>query len=324
MSALTLAMLPGASQAAPTTTATPQTSAQAAEQVQKLAQQLDAMNEQTLYAKVTLDKAKAKASAAQRNAQKIDSQYEAMVGQVRKMVAGVYMSAPFGEFAAFLSSDSPQNFLDQLSALDRVSAQRSTMIAKVGEAKSGLDRAKADAEAAVRAAQAKATDLNTQMAALKQQQATWTTLYNRLSAQERARMGGVNAAIDPGNLPPANSAAAQTAVNAAKVIANADPPHMYVWGGAGPDVYDCSGLTMVVWGKAGVSLPHSSREQYTYGTHVDRSNLAPGDLLFFYSPISHVAIYVGNGVMIEAPTSGQPVKYAAVRWGSYVGATRVG
>ena len=96
----------------------------------------------------------------------------------------------------------------------------------------------------------------------------------------------------------------------------------YVYGAAGPGSYDCSGLTMRSWGAAGVSLPHSSSGQYSYGSHVSRSALEPGDLLFFYSPIHHVAIYIGNGLMIHAPHTGDVVRIAPVE-STFVGATRL-
>jgi peptidoglycan DL-endopeptidase CwlO len=102
----------------------------------------------------------------------------------------------------------------------------------------------------------------------------------------------------------------------------------YKWGGASPEEgFDCSGLTMWAWGKAGVSLPHSSAAQYAVLPHVGRSQLRPGDLLFFYQPISHVAMYVGGNQMIHASHPGTPVAKVAISgyyWAVYVGAGRPG
>jgi cell wall-associated NlpC family hydrolase len=97
----------------------------------------------------------------------------------------------------------------------------------------------------------------------------------------------------------------------------------YVYGAAGPDAWDCSGLTMMAWRAAGVSLPHSSRAQYGAGTHVSRSQLQPGDLVFYYSPISHVGIYVGGGKIIHAPNPSRRVEIVSVSSMPYAGATRV-
>lgn len=99
----------------------------------------------------------------------------------------------------------------------------------------------------------------------------------------------------------------------------------WVYAGDSPEEgFDCSGFTMWSWAHAGVSLPHSSAMQYSVLPHVDRSELQPGDLLFFYSPIHHVAIYVGGGSMIHSPGSGRYVRVEPVYWQYYVGAGRPG
>ncbi len=98
----------------------------------------------------------------------------------------------------------------------------------------------------------------------------------------------------------------------------------YVWGADGPDAFDCSGLTMYAWAAAGVSLPHSSADQINYGTQVSVNDVQPGDLVFYYSPIHHVAIYAGNGEIIHASTEGEPVKYGALDHAPITGVTRPG
>jgi cell wall-associated NlpC family hydrolase len=96
----------------------------------------------------------------------------------------------------------------------------------------------------------------------------------------------------------------------------------YEWAADGPDSYDCSGLTMYAWGSAGVSLPHSSQAQYSSLPHVARSQIQPGDLLFYGSPIHHVGIYEGGGVMINAPETGENVRRDSISRADYVGAAR--
>jgi cell wall-associated NlpC family hydrolase len=98
--------------------------------------------------------------------------------------------------------------------------------------------------------------------------------------------------------------AAQVAVDTA--LAQRGKP--YVWAGAGPSSFDCSGLTQFAYKAAGISLPHSSSTQSTMGKPVAFADLQPGDLVFFYSPVSHVGIYIGNGQMVHAGTSGDVVK----------------
>jgi len=97
----------------------------------------------------------------------------------------------------------------------------------------------------------------------------------------------------------------------------------YRYGASGPNSFDCSGLTMWAYGKAGISLSHSSGSQISEGSRISRSNLEPGDLVFFGSPIHHVGMYVGNGMMIHAPQTGDVVKVVSLSGHSgYVGACR--
>ena len=108
----------------------------------------------------------------------------------------------------------------------------------------------------------------------------------------------------------APTSAAQAVVDTA--LAQQGKP--YVWAGAGPSSFDCSGLTQYAFAAAGISLPHSSSMQSTMGVPVSADALQPGDLLFFYSPVSHVGIYIGNGQMVHAPTSGDVVKVVDVSY----------
>jgi peptidoglycan DL-endopeptidase CwlO len=120
-----------------------------------------------------------------------------------------------------------------------------------------------------------------------------------------------------GTAPPVKAGAA-TAVNTAK--AQLGKP--YVYGGAGPDSFDCSGLTMYAWRAGGVGLPHSAAMQYDAISHISVSQLQPGDLVFFYTPIEHVGMYVGGGQMIDAPYTGAVVRYDSIYNPYLVGAGR--
>ena len=97
----------------------------------------------------------------------------------------------------------------------------------------------------------------------------------------------------------------------------------YVWGATGPNAFDCSGLTLAAYRAAGVSLPRTTYSQINAGPRIARSELRPGDLVFFYSGISHVGIYIGNGQMIHAPNPSAPVRVAPLDEMPYAGATRV-
>ena len=124
----------------------------------------------------------------------------------------------------------------------------------------------------------------------------------------------------PARPAPAPNAGAGAAVEAA--LSQVGKP--YQWGAAGPDSYDCSGLTMWAWAHAGVSLPHNSGMQYSATPRVDQSAWQPGDLLFFGSPIHHVGMYIGNGQMVEAPYTGAQVRVNSAHRSDYVGAGRPG
>jgi cell wall-associated NlpC family hydrolase len=97
----------------------------------------------------------------------------------------------------------------------------------------------------------------------------------------------------------------------------------YVWGATGPNAFDCSGLVQAAYRSAGVSLPRTTYAQIGAGHRVSRSELLPGDLVFFYSGVSHVGIYVGNGQMIHAPNPSAPVRLAPIDQMPFAGATRV-
>jgi cell wall-associated NlpC family hydrolase len=136
-------------------------------------------------------------------------------------------------------------------------------------------------------------------------------------------IGGVSGGVtppdeEPTGPPPPVKGGAGTAVS----VAAQQMGKPYEWAAEGPDSFDCSGLTMYAWGKAGVSLPHSSGAQYASLPHVSRAQLRPGDLVFFGSPIHHVGIYEGGGVMINAPETGENVRRDSIARSDYVGAAR--
>lgn len=117
------------------------------------------------------------------------------------------------------------------------------------------------------------------------------------------------------------SSRAQSALNFA--LAQLGKP--YIWGGTGPTGYDCSGLMMASWGKAGVSLPRTAAAQYAAGTSVSTSDLQPGDLVFFYPGITHVGMYIGDGKFIHASSPRTGIKVSVLaQQPSYQGARRFG
>ena len=157
-----------------------------------------------------------------------------------------------------------------------------------------------------------------------------------------ARQGELSArpTPTPGTAAPARRTAGPPALGAGAPVANAGPPASgaaaavaearrqigkpYRWGAAGPDSFDCSGLTMWAWRAGGRSLPHSSRAQFAATRRVPISQIQPGDLVFYGSPIHHMGIYVGGGTMVEASQTGTPVRYASIYRRDMAGVGRVG
>ena len=97
----------------------------------------------------------------------------------------------------------------------------------------------------------------------------------------------------------------------------------YIWGAAGPGEFDCSGLVMWAYAQEGIQLDHYTGDQWNEGEHISRSQLELGDLLFFFADISHVGIWLGNGLMVDAPSFGQDVMVQPVDWSIFVGAVRI-
>lgn len=118
---------------------------------------------------------------------------------------------------------------------------------------------------------------------------------------------------------PSVSAGAQTAVRAA--LSQLGVPYRYGQSAPGR-AFDCSGLTTWAWGKAGVGLPRNSRRQFNALPRIPKELARAGDLIFYYSPISHVGIYLGNGTLVHAPQTGDVVKVSAIRWGRVAGVAR--
>ena len=193
-------------------------------------------------------------------------------------------------------------------AQENLSALRDEIEGKLAEQKGEIDRLNRQIEAAQD--RREAAEEAARLAALA---------AARAARQEAAAApaGGGNVKAPP---PPNGNSAGAAAVRAA--LSQLGKP--YVWAAEGPDSYDCSGLTLWAWARAGVSLPHNSGMQYASTKRVAQSDLALGDLLFFGSPIHHVGMYIGDGQMVEAPYTGSVVRISSAFRSDYVGAGRPG
>jgi len=196
---------------------------------------------------------------------------------------------------------------EQQQLLEQANGKISSLVAEV---RAERER---EQEAAAQAAMQRTADAQARAAQLQAEQ---TTTSDNGGSSGSTEVTDPNAG-SPGPVP-APSGSAQVAVDTAR--AQLGKP--YVYAGSGPDVFDCSGLTMYAWAAAGVSLPHNAEAQYMSLPHVSQSELQPGDLVFFGAPIHHVGIYVGGGTMIEAPYTGVDVRYHTIYRSDYAGGAR--
>ncbi|WP_031083821.1 C40 family peptidase [Streptomyces sp. NRRL WC-3549] len=224
-----------------------------------------------------------------------------------------------------LSSD-PDQYLERASFEDRAGDRQTGALNGVRRQATEIAQLRARAEDELKDLTSRRAELRRQKETVHSKLADAQRLLATLTADQRADFergdGGGPARADRGTprgaVPAPNARAAQAVAFAYGALGKP-----YVWGATGPDSFDCSGLTQAAWRAAGVSLPRTTYSQINAGTRVSRSELAPGDLVFFYSGISHVGMYIGGGQMIHAPRPGAPVRVAPVSDMPFAGATRV-
>ena len=252
----------------------------------------------------------------------VDVARELYMGGPTEALEAVLSAADFNEVGARLEYLETTQ-VAQSKLFEGLAADRSELEAK-------LEQLEEDRAAAL-AAEERLSALRVEVEAkLTQQEDEIAELNAAIERAERLAAARAEAAAEAAATPPpppvaaapapAPNGGAQAAVDAA--LSQLGKP--YVWAAAGPDSYDCSGLTMWAWARAGVSLPHNSGMQYAATPRVDRSDWQPGDLLFFGSPIHHVGMYIGNNQMVEAPYTGAQVRINSAIRSDYVGAGRPG
>jgi cell wall-associated NlpC family hydrolase len=301
--ALTFTVLPGTASADPDRATTPE---QAMQLVTEADHQLEVVTEQLNEAKVVLEAQQADVAAAEQAAAEAQARLDALDGQIRQLARTAYTGDTFAELDVLLTSASADEFLHQLGTLDAIAGHTNDLVTEIAVVSKDAVEAKAAADKATAEAQAAVDSIAAQQADLQEKIQDYQAQYAALTAPQQEEVSRAHAgeavAVPSGVVAP--SQAAQVAVDTA--LAQVGDP--YVWGAGGPDAFDCSGLTQYAYSAAGVSLPHSSRSQSGMGQAVSRDVLQPGDLLFYYSPTSHVAMYVGNGQMVHASTAGKPVQ----------------
>jgi cell wall-associated NlpC family hydrolase len=329
-----ISVLPGAAAAGPKANLN-----QVQRQVDQLNRQAEQAAERYNTAKVELTDTTRQLRAARNKYTATQRRLDAMKVLVGRIAVASYKAGGLDSSVQLLLSDNPTGFLRQAADLTQVTKHQDHLLADMQSARlrAAVDR-KAVAEQ-----QARAQDLQGKIAAEKRtveaRLATARALLGQLEAKQRAQLMSMRQAATQralgarsdamrasrssrdGDFPTYDGPASGRAAVAVKT-AFAQLGDPYVWGAAGPGSFDCSGLTMYSWGAAGVSLPHSSSAQYSSVQHVAISDLQPGDLVFYYSPISHVGIYIGGGRVIDAPYPGLSVHISGLNSMPLVGAGR--
>lgn len=193
------------------------------------------------------------------------------------------------------------------AVLDRLSAEEQERLRQL-ELQRQREQEEADRQARVAAQQAAAAETD---AASNEAEGPAGTSSTPVAAAEKAA---------PAATTSGGSSRAQTAISAATSKVGSS----YVWGTSGPSTFDCSGLTSYAYRQVGVSLPRSSRAQFGMGTKVAKADLQPGDLVFYYSPVSHVGMYIGNGKIVDAANPRSGVRITSLNSMPFSGARRVG
>jgi cell wall-associated NlpC family hydrolase len=290
--------------------AAPTNSAQARELVQEAAQQLTAIDEQVHEAELIVAAQQAAAADAAAQADAAHQALAVYAPQIRAIAQSGFTAENQSRVAAFLTSESADELVQLMTTLDMIAAHTNSVITDVAAAQAAAEQAQAAADQAAATAQAGLDQLQAQKAEVQKKVADYQADFARLSAAEQAAV--TTAVAGPTLRAPSDLPMPPGAAGAAIATALAQVGDAYQHAASGPDAFDCSGLTSYAYAAAGISLPHSSRAQSTMGTQVSRADLQPGDLVFFYSPISHVGLYIGNGMMVHARTYGSPVAVTSV------------
>jgi peptidoglycan DL-endopeptidase CwlO len=303
----------------------------AVNQARALSRQAEVITEQWKLATDRLLARQADAEKAHRDAaaatamadQARDAQKE-FRAQVDRLTSATFEGVRVSSLTAMLISDSPQQFMDQMSALDVLAVSNRTAMDKLAAAVARTEQAETaatDAETRAAVAELDAARIAGDVAKARLEMGRQINLVQerlgKLTTEEFAHYASEGFTDYPLDL--VGDTIGIRALRAALTRQGAP----YIWGAEGPATFDCSGLVMWAYRQAGVSLPRVAFDQARVGTPVT-SGLLPGDLIALYWPVSHIGIYVGNGLYINAPQSGDVVKVARVPWRDVTAIRRIG
>ncbi len=306
-------IVPGGISAAQTTAPKPTLTTLVA-QAKQLEFQINALSEQYDGLRIQLTRAQADARIARNAAARGAAALTVGQQAAARLAAENYMNSGLDPTFQALTTGNPQQFLSQASTITELAQSSSERVNTLSSEVTQALRAKQTADQQVAEVNALEAQMNVKKKAInaKIDQVNSAAMKQAMAVFEQTGQ------YPNVTIPTANTVGAQ-ALQAA-IAKEGDP---YVWGAAGPGQFDCSGLVVWAYAQEGIALPHYTGSLWNSGVHVARNDLEPGDLVFFFSDISHVGIYIGNGLMIDAPNFGETVKVEPVYWGAYVGAVRI-
>jgi cell wall-associated NlpC family hydrolase len=304
------------------------------ENLSQLQATMEADNVKATQAKAAAAKADAEAARDQKQAQELTGNAQRLAGALRDATLTLYMNGRPDILPVLKRAANSDAVVDAiigeqvaLSPDGLLAAQkRAAGAARAAAAQATADKGTADTKAqqAVAAQQAVTAEVATmqdELASVKAPDATTleseSSTLTQQAGQNLTGSGGLQFTPKQPIPPPV------TTTEAALVWAFSELGKPYVWGGTGPDVFDCSGLTQWSWGHAGVSIPRVAIDQYNYTIPVPLSQLRPGDLVFFGTDVHHVGMYIGGGLMINAPYTGTVVQISSMWWSDLIGFGRV-
>ena len=310
------------------------TIAEVQDKVDSLYHQAEQASERYNAATDELNDVKRRIERAKAAVKKQQSRVEAVQARMAGFAAASYRSGGFDPTLQTFLAESPSDFIAQASVVDAYASQQTEQLAEAADVRRAFEQASMVAEEELARQRAIEAELETEKQNVEQLLAEAEEILDELEAEERERLeeererereenaDKPDRDNDDDDVTPEVPPSEKAGVVVDFAMSQVGLP--YCWGGNGPDCWDCSGLSSAAWAEAGVSLPRSSGSQINSGSRVSRSQLQPGDLVFYYSPISHVGIYIGNGQIVHATHPGDVVSVDPVDMMPFSGASRPG
>ncbi|GAA0949765.1 C40 family peptidase [Nonomuraea longicatena] len=317
MTALVLTIPIGPVGTAGTAAADPEpTLKELADRAEKLHTQIGTLSEQYNGQRVKLKDAEKAVDDAERTLRASQADLDVKQRRAGALAQQEYMTGGLNNTLALMSPADPETFLGRAATTYAIQRQHGEQLGQVTRARKAAETARTGAKARIAEVRRLVDDLGSRRDKITKLVAKVEgDLFGR-ALGEAGRPGTPAKRVE---LPIPGQGKAATAARWA-LTQQLKP---YVWGAEGPGSYDCSGLVMAAYKQVGISLPHYTGHQWTAGKRISRAELRPGDLVFFYNDLHHVGIYLGGGMMVHAPRTGDVVRIAAIDRRPWAGAVRI-